>query len=134
MDGSMHDQSLQSNGRKSGKGDILKVGGEEDFSGTMEDELRTRGGWRTMPFTMGNELCNGLVDTGVNLNMMSFLTKKYNMRHVTGAAVLNVSFGTTCMTPLLVAYLSDAYLGRFWAVICSCLSNILGSLFLTISA
>eukprot|EP00249_Psilotum_nudum_P023799 c28984_g1_i4 orf=563-2095(+) len=65
---------------------------------------------------------------------MSYLTKRYNMRHVAGATVLNVSFGTSSMTPLLVAYLSDAYFGRFWAVVLSCFCNLLGSLFLTISA
>lgn len=45
--------------------------------------------------------------------MMVYLTIVFHMKRVTAATLINVWNGTCNLSPLLGAFLSDAYFGRF---------------------
>lgn len=53
---------------------------------------------------------------GFSANMISYLTQQLHMP-LAKAANTHTNFGgTASLTPLLGAFLADAYLGRFWTI------------------
>lgn len=64
----------------------------------------------------GNECCERLAYYGMSTNLVNYLKSRLNRRNV--AAVNNVTnwSGTCYVTPLLGAFLADAYLGRYWTI------------------
>lgn len=95
---------------------------------------RNRGGWKTMPFIIGNETCEKLATMGLLSNMIVYLTKEFNMPNVTASYVLNVWMGTTNLTPLLGAFLSDSYIGKFWTIALGCIASLMGMALLSLTA
>lgn len=67
---------------------------------------------------IGNECCERLAYYGINTNLVNYLKFQLNQRNV--VAVNNVTnwSGTCYVTPLLGAFLADAYLGRYWTIAC----------------
>lgn len=53
---------------------------------------------------------------GFSANMISYLTKELHMPLAKAATTLTNFGGTASLTPLLGAFLADAYLGRFWTI------------------
>jgi peptide/histidine transporter 3/4 len=95
---------------------------------------RNQGGWKTMPFIIGNETCEKLATIGLLANMIVYLTKEFNMPNVTASYVLNVWMGTTNLTPLLGAFLSDSYIGRYWTIALGCIASLIGMALLSLTA
>ncbi|KAI3423507.1 uncharacterized protein J3R85_011014, partial [Psidium guajava] len=77
---------------------------------------RQKGGMVTMPFIFANEVCDKLAVVGFNANMINYLTSKVHMPMTTAANTLTNFGGTASLTPLLGAYIADAYAGRFWTI------------------
>ncbi|CAA6664837.1 unnamed protein product [Spirodela intermedia] len=75
-----------------------------------------KGGLRTMPFIFANEIAEKLAVVGFSANMISYLTQELHMPLVKAATTLTNFGGTASLTPLLGAFLADAYLGRFWTI------------------
>lgn len=48
--------------------------------------------------------------------MVSYLTEQLHMPVVKAATTVTNFGGTASLTPLLGAFLADAYIGRFWAI------------------
>lgn len=93
-----------------------------------------RGGWRSIAYILMSELAERLATVGLALNLISYLMGSYHMSQVTSASVLNILSGTASLTPLAGAFLSDAYLGRFWTVVLGTVSHFIASLLLTVTA
>ncbi|RVW23928.1 Protein NRT1/ PTR family 2.11 [Vitis vinifera] len=70
-------------------------------------------GVKAMPFIIGNETFEKLGTIGTSSNLMVYLTSVFNIKSVTAATLINIFNGTTNMAPLLGAFLSDSYFGRF---------------------
>ncbi|XP_034708132.1 protein NRT1/ PTR FAMILY 2.11-like [Vitis riparia] len=70
-------------------------------------------GVKAMPFIIGNETFEKLGTIGTSSNLMVYLTSVFNIKSVTAATLINIFSGTTNMAPLLGAFLSDSYFGRF---------------------
>lgn len=87
-----------------------------------------------MPFLIGNEACERLAVAGLNSNMVIYLITKYNMNKVAAANMLNIWSGTTSVATLPGAFLADSYLGRFRAIAIGCLSYLVGTSILTLTA
>lgn len=66
-----------------------------------------------MPFVIGNETFEKLGTVGSLTNLVVYLTTVFNMKGVTATTFLNVFSGTTNLAPLLGAYLTDTYFGRY---------------------
>lgn len=95
---------------------------------------RPLGGWRTMPYILLNELAERLASVGLTLNFISYLMGKYHLNQVAAASLINIVAGTASLTPLIGAFLSDAYLGRFWTITLGSFSNLIASALLISTA
>lgn len=95
---------------------------------------RKLGGWRAMPFIFANELCEKLAVVGFSTNMITYLQEQLHLPPVMAANTLTNFGGTASLTPLLGAFIADAYAGRFWTIAVSSVIYQIGMAILTISA
>ncbi|THG19996.1 protein NRT1/ PTR FAMILY 3.1-like [Camellia sinensis] len=95
---------------------------------------RPKGGMITMPFIFANEVCEKLAVVGFSTNMISYLTQELHMPLTKAANTLTNYNGTSSLTPLLGAFISDAYVGRFWTITVASILYQIGLTGLTISA
>ncbi|MCO5567271.1 hypothetical protein L7F22_020961 [Adiantum nelumboides] len=94
----------------------------------------SKGGWKTMSFIFGNEICEKLSAIGFGANLIMYLTQTLHMDDVQAANLLTNFSGTASLTPLVGAFLADAYVGRFWTITVASTIYLLGMLLLTLSA
>ncbi|KAF8390284.1 hypothetical protein HHK36_024809 [Tetracentron sinense] len=113
----------------------LKTTMEETKKSTTTDvpKINYRG-VKAMPFIIGNETFEKLGTIGTSSNLMVYLTTVFNMKSVTAATLINVFNGTTNLAPLLGAFLSDTYFGRYKTLGFASISSFMGMLVLTLTA
>ncbi|KAH7387809.1 hypothetical protein KP509_16G042000 [Ceratopteris richardii] len=87
-----------------------------------------------MLLNAGNEICEKLGAIGLSANMIMYLTQVLHMDYVQAVNILTNFGGTSSLTPLIGAFLADAYVGRFWIIGVGSVIFSLGALSLTISA
>ncbi|XP_047962612.1 protein NRT1/ PTR FAMILY 2.13-like [Salvia hispanica] len=109
----------------------LENGGDE---AKATQKQRTPGGWKAMPFILGNETCERLAAMGMVANFMVFLLKEFHMDQVMATNVINIWMGVTNFAPLVGAYISDAHLGRFTTIAYATFSALMGMMMMTIIA
>lgn len=63
-----------------------------------------------------NEVCEKLAVVGFHANMISYLTGQLHLPLTKAANTLTNFGGTASLTPLLGAFLSDSYAGKFWTI------------------
>ncbi|KAG2666756.1 hypothetical protein I3760_15G078900 [Carya illinoinensis] len=95
---------------------------------------RKKGGLITMPFIFANEVSEKLAVVGFTANMISYLTTELHMPLTKAANTVTNFGGTSSLTPLLGAFLSDAFVGRFWTVTVASIIYQIGMMLLTLSA
>ncbi|KAM1102410.1 hypothetical protein ACFX2I_011052 [Malus domestica] len=95
---------------------------------------RKKGGLLTMPFIFANEFCEKLAVVGVEANMITYLTTQLHMPLTKAANTLTTISGTASLTPLLGAFVADAYVGRFWTITIASIIYQIGMIGLTVSA
>lgn len=108
-----------------------------DGTVTLNNEraIRSRtGNWKACPFILGNECCERFAYYGMSTNLVNYLEDRLNQGNV--RASINVSnwSGTCYATPLLGAFLADAYLGRYWTIAGFSIIYFFGMTLLTLSA
>ncbi|KAG2546807.1 protein NRT1/ PTR FAMILY 2.11-like [Panicum virgatum] len=91
-------------------------------------------GWKAMPFIIGNETFEKLGTLGTSANLLVYLTQVFHMRSVDAATLLNGLNGTTSLAPIIGAFLSDAYLGRYLALAIASVASLIGMFLLTLTA
>ncbi|GMI76863.1 NRT1/ PTR family 3.1 [Hibiscus trionum] len=101
---------------------------------TENNVMRPKGGFITMPFIFSNEICEKLAVVGFNTNMISYLTTQLHMPLTKAANTLTNFGGTASLTPLLGAFISDSYTGRFWTITVASVIYQIGMTSLTLSA
>ncbi|KAL6505725.1 hypothetical protein OROHE_023104 [Orobanche hederae] len=95
---------------------------------------KKQGGIITMPFIFANEICEKLAVVGFGTNMLSYLTSELHLPLTRAANTLTNFGGTAAMTPLLGAFLADAFVGRFWTIAIASVIYQIGMISLTLSA
>lgn len=95
---------------------------------------KQRGGIRTMPFILANEMCDRFAGVGFYANMITYLTQQLNMPLVQASNTLTNFGGTASFTPLLGALIADSYAGQFWTITIGSIFYQLGMLSITMSA
>ena len=65
---------------------------------------------------VANEVCEKLAVVGFTTNMISYLTTQMHMPLTKAANTLTNFGGTSSLTPLIGAFIADAYAGRFWTI------------------
>ncbi|WOK99374.1 protein NRT1/ PTR FAMILY 2.11-like [Canna indica] len=91
-------------------------------------------GWKAMPYVIGNETFEKLGTLGASSNMLVYLTTVFHLKSVTAAVVVTVFNGTTNLTPLLGAFISDTYSGRFATLGVASVSSLVGMVILALTA
>ncbi|GLJ43902.1 hypothetical protein SUGI_0915200 [Cryptomeria japonica] len=92
------------------------------------------GGWKTFPFIIGSELCTGIAITGLLANMIVYLTTEFNINNIEATHILNISGGGSELSPLIGAFLADAFLGRFCAISISSVITFIAMILLLLTA
>ncbi|KAL0446895.1 UNVERIFIED_CONTAM: protein NRT1/ PTR FAMILY 3.1 [Sesamum latifolium] len=95
---------------------------------------KKQGGIITMPFIFANEICEKLAVVGFGTNMISYLTSQLHLPMTKAANTLTNFGGTSAMTPLLGAFIADAFAGRFWTITIASIIYQMGMISLTLSA
>ncbi|XP_065854384.1 protein NRT1/ PTR FAMILY 8.1-like [Euphorbia lathyris] len=92
------------------------------------------GNWKACRFILGNECCERLAYYGMGTNLVNYLQDRLNQGTVTASNNVTNWSGTCYVTPLIGAFLADAYLGRYWTIAGFVIIYIFGMTLLTISA
>ncbi|KAM0848926.1 hypothetical protein ACQ4PT_054062 [Festuca glaucescens] len=104
---------------------------------TMEEALpepRKKGGLRTIPFIISNEIFEKVASFGLQPNMILYLTKRYYMTAADGAMVIYLWSAMTNFLPISGAVLADVYLGRFRVIALGTIVSLSGMCMLLLTA
>ncbi|KAL1308588.1 hypothetical protein HN51_050573 [Arachis hypogaea] len=113
--------------------DVYTKDGTVDYKGNPANKNET-GTWRACPFILGNECSERLAYYGMSSNLVVYFKDILNQESAT-ASKNNANWGGTCyITPLIGAFLADAYLGRYWTILCFSIIYVIGMTLLTLSA
>ncbi|XP_022751913.1 protein NRT1/ PTR FAMILY 2.10-like [Durio zibethinus] len=105
-----------------------------ELSDGHEPEAINYRGIKAMPFIIGNETFEKIGTMGTISNLLVYLTSVFNMKSITAATLINVFQGTSNMAPLLGAFLSDTYFGRYKTLAFASTASFLGMAVLTLTA
>ncbi|OAY81503.1 protein NRT1/ PTR FAMILY 8.1-like [Ananas comosus] len=118
-------------------GDVVEDKYTKDGTTDIRGNPATRkdtGRWRACPYILANECCERLAYYGMSTNLVNFLKEQLNQGNSTAANNVTNWSGTCYITPLLGAFLADAYFGRFWTIASFMIIYIFGLSLLTMSA
>ncbi|GAY37908.1 hypothetical protein CUMW_032680, partial [Citrus unshiu] len=95
--------------------DIYTKDGTLDYKGNPADKTKT-GTWKACPFILGNECCERLAYYGMSTNLVRYFKHQLDQSSSTASKNVLDWSGTCYITPLIGAFLADAYLGRYWTI------------------
>ncbi|XP_050237670.1 protein NRT1/ PTR FAMILY 2.13-like [Mercurialis annua] len=98
------------------------------------EKKKQPGGWRAMPYILGNETFERLATFGLLANFMVYLTTEFHMEQVFAVNLINIWSGITNFAPLIGAFISDAYIGKFRTIAFASCAAILGMVTVTLTA
>lgn len=107
--------------------------GSVDIRGQPAVKAKT-GNWKAFPFILGNEACERLAYYGINTNMVVYLKSQLHQGNATASVNVTNWSGTCYITPLIGAFLADAYLGRYWTIAAFSSIYFVGMVLLTLTA
>ncbi|KAJ4969057.1 hypothetical protein NE237_015758 [Protea cynaroides] len=91
-----------------------------------------RGGWTACSFVVVYEVFERMAYYGISSNLVIYLTKKLHQGTVASSNNVTNWTGTVWMTPVIGAYIADAYLGRYWTFVIASNIYVLGMCLLTL--
>lgn len=95
---------------------------------------RRKGGLITMPFIIANEAFEKVASYGLVPNMIFYLIKDYHMGVAQATTTIFLWNAATNFMPLLGAFISDSYLGRFLTIGLGSISSLLGMILMWLTA
>lgn len=126
---------LEANGRKMENHQTDKeytMDGSVDLWGKRVERAKT-GRWRACSFLIGYEAFERMAFYGIASNLVIYLTKELHEGTVSSARNVNNWTGAVWLTPILGAYISDTYFGRYWTFLASSIIYLLGMVLLTLA-
>ncbi|CAM8999099.1 unnamed protein product [Rhodiola kirilowii] len=111
---------------------VKEMASEDDLNHKQHEKTR-KGGIKTMPFIIANESFEKLASYGLLANMILYLITEYNLSSATGVSILFMWSALGNFMPLIGAFISDSYLGRFRVIAIGTIVSLTGVnlLFLT---
>ncbi|XP_020217859.1 protein NRT1/ PTR FAMILY 2.13 [Cajanus cajan] len=106
----------------------------DELSKNSSGSAKKPGGWKAMPFILGNETFERFAAFGLFANFMVYLTREFHLDQVYASNILNIWSGITNFFPLIGAFISDAYIGRFRTIAFASFSSLLGMTVVTLTA
>ncbi|XVE62014.1 hypothetical protein DITRI_Ditri06bG0084900 [Diplodiscus trichospermus] len=116
-----------------GADDVYTSDGTVDIHKKPANKNKT-GNWKACRFILGNECCERLAYYGMGTNLVNYLQQRLNQGSVTASNNVTNWSGTCYITPLIGAFLADAYLGRYWTIAGFSIIYVFGMALLTLSA
>ncbi|WVY90453.1 hypothetical protein V8G54_035967 [Vigna mungo] len=113
--------------------DIYTKDGTVDYRGNPANRKET-GTWKACPFILGNECCERLAYYGMGTNLVTYFTTQLNQHSATASKNVANWGGTCYITPLIGAFVADAYLGRYLTILYFSVVYVIGMTLLTLSA
>ncbi|KAL0919683.1 hypothetical protein M5K25_011796 [Dendrobium thyrsiflorum] len=107
--------------------------GTTDIHGKPADRKKT-GNWRTCPYILANECCERLAYYGMSTNLVNYMKSRLNEGNAMASKNVNNWSGTCYITPLLGAFVADAYWGRYRTIASFMVIYIFGLVLLTMTA
>ncbi|KAL7264341.1 hypothetical protein ACSBR1_002315 [Camellia fascicularis] len=107
--------------------------GTVDYRGNPANKKKT-GTWKACPYILGNECCERLAYYGMSSNLVLYFKHQLNQKSATASKNQSDWSGTCYLTPLIGAFVADAYLGRYWTIACFSIIYVFGMTLLTLSA
>nr|XP_023915765.1 protein NRT1/ PTR FAMILY 1.2-like [Quercus suber]POF06374.1 protein nrt1/ ptr family 1.2 [Quercus suber] len=95
---------------------------------------RQKGGIITMPFIIANESFERVASFGLIPKMIEYLMTEYNLGLTKGNNILYLWSAASNFMPILGAFLSDSYLGRFLTIGLGSIVSVLGTVLLWLTA
>ncbi|KAJ8753812.1 hypothetical protein K2173_000066 [Erythroxylum novogranatense] len=115
------------------EGDLYTKDGTTDIRGKPANKEKT-GKWKACRFILGNECCERLAYYGMSTNLVNYLQDRFNQGNVTASNNVSNWSGTCYITPLIGAFIADAYMGRYWTIAIFVMIYISGMTLLTLTA
>ncbi|XP_047335281.1 protein NRT1/ PTR FAMILY 8.1-like [Impatiens glandulifera] len=97
-------------------------------------EKKKTGNWKACRFILGTECCERLAYYGMGTNLVNYLEIRLNQGNVAAANNVTNWSGTCYVTPLLGAFLADAYVGRYRIIAIFSMIYVLGMTLLALSS
>ncbi|KAK7398963.1 hypothetical protein VNO78_10137 [Psophocarpus tetragonolobus] len=95
---------------------------------------RKRGGYRTVPCIIANESFEKVAVVGLRVNMILYLLQEYRFDPATAAIVIFLWNALTNFLPIICAFLSDSWLGRFRVIAWGTIIHLVGLVVLWLTA
>ncbi|XP_072996645.1 protein NRT1/ PTR FAMILY 8.1-like [Typha latifolia] len=89
--------------------------GTRDIHGNPAIKKNT-GNWRACPYILANECCERLAYYGMSTNLVNYMKTRLHQGNTTASNNVTNWSGTCYITPLLGAFIADAYFGRYWTI------------------
>ncbi|KAI3464000.1 hypothetical protein Pfo_020663 [Paulownia fortunei] len=99
-----------------------------------ESQSKKVGGWRAIKYILGNESFEKLASMSLVANITVYLRTKYNLTGILLVNVVTIWSGTTNVSSIVGAIVSDAYLGRFLTLLFGTIFSLLGMGAMTLTA
>lgn len=107
---------------------------EEDMTNRLIPAKRPKGGLITMPFIIVNQALEKVATYGLLPNMILYLMRDYHVGLAKGANILFLWSAVINFMPLIGAFLSDSYLGRFLTIGFGSIASFMGMTLLWLTA
>ncbi|KAK4419969.1 protein NRT1/ PTR FAMILY 1.2 [Sesamum alatum] len=79
-------------------------------------KTRKKGGFKALPFILGNDALEKMATYGVTTNMILYLVNEYHMEMTTASNILFLWTAANNSMPIIGAGIADSYLGRFYTI------------------
>ncbi|KAK7362151.1 hypothetical protein VNO77_04254 [Canavalia gladiata] len=89
---------------------------------------------KAITIILGNETFERLAVFGLFANFMVYLTRELHLDQVGASNIVNIWFGITNFCPLIGAFISDAYVGRFRTIGYASFASLLGMIVVTLTS
>eukprot|EP00268_Persea_americana_P054500 TRINITY_DN6241_c0_g2_i3.p1 TRINITY_DN6241_c0_g2~~TRINITY_DN6241_c0_g2_i3.p1 ORF type:complete len:585 (+),score=95.96 TRINITY_DN6241_c0_g2_i3:52-1806(+) len=100
----------------------------------QEAPKSSKGGMRSMPFVIANETIEKVASFGLLANMVMYLTKEYHIGNASAGSILFMWSAISNFLPIVGAFISDSYLGRFRVIAWGSIASLLGIIVLWLTA
>ncbi|KAK6940629.1 LOW QUALITY PROTEIN: Proton-dependent oligopeptide transporter family [Dillenia turbinata] len=118
-------------GHANGSDDFTQDG-TVDLKGNRVLKSKT-GKWRACSFVVAYEVFERMAYFGIATNLVLYLATKLHEGTVVASNNVTNWGGTLWFTPILGAYIADAYLGRFWTFLIASAIYLMGMILLTLA-
>ncbi|KAL3693640.1 hypothetical protein R1sor_007291 [Riccia sorocarpa] len=104
-----------------------------DYRNNKADKSLT-GGWQPALIISGTEFCERIAGFAIAQNLITYLTGFMHLSLDFSANVVTTYVGATYMSFIIGGYVADTWLGRFWTLFFSILTQFFGLVLLTFTA